>query len=457
MIGSESVRDLPKSIEAEASVLGAVMLDANILPQLRQRVLDDAVFWEPLHRAVWSTMCELDDDGKPVEVLSVLDAMLQAGRLSDRANDVANLSSQCVSVHNVDAHLTIIIDHYKRRRIHSMMANASEHALKARPEDALNWMQDQIDTLRTGTVDDVEQMATATEVLKACFEMWEKQQAGERTNLITGLEPFDKLTGGLVPGFNYVLGALSGQGKTTFASAIAMRFLQSHPDAIVHWYSSEVPEHYQMIRLMAQAVVTSGASRVVIPERDLLDPSTSRKNPEQLFSLITKVAAEVRGYNLKIFRQGTIDVRTLRNRVRATRINFPDKPMLVVVDYIQNATAGRTESRGVDIGVASNVIREVAVDQNVMCLTLTQFTESASNTPIPMPNIRNSRWAKDIENDATEYLVYHRPWLDNRVILQQAKSRYGELGHVKILTGMEGFEVSDFNTDGVNLHTMEKN
>ena len=137
-------------------------------------------------------------------------------------------------------------------------------------------------------------------------------------------------------------------------------------------------------------------------------------------------------------------------------------PYVVVVDYLQRAVYGTADSKADKIAEASAAFAGIALDHNAICIGLSQFTLPVREEPIPMPSPSSARWSKDIENDAADFLIYHRPHktthgLDRRCILQRAKSRYGELGHVE----MFGNDCNQFRwwdgarPDVPGLHTQE--
>jgi len=110
-----------------------------------------------------------------------------------------------------------------------------------------------------------------------------------------------------------------------------------------------------------------------------------------------------------------------------------DKPLIVVVDYIQRATAGTGQKPSERIAAASSMLAEIA-GGNTTTIALSQFTtDKGASEPLPIPKADQSSWAKEIHNDACDFIIYHRPLQEScepLAVIQMAKSRYGRLAHV---------------------------
>lgn len=119
----------------------------------------------------------------------------------------------------------------------------------------------------------------------------------------------------------------------------------------------------------------------------------------------------------------------LRTAIRRRAIG--DAPLVVVVDYLQRATAGTSQKNNERIAEASALLAGLA-DDYTATIAMSQFTTEASGEPIPIPKPGHARWAKDIENDACDFVIYHRPMHESQpslALIQLAKSRYGRLAH----------------------------
>jgi replicative DNA helicase len=433
--------------EFEQAILGACIVESQkALPLVRQVLPVEAVFFES-NRTIYRAICELDDSEKPIEPLFLMDAVGES-----IAPTITKLIESFSSLESLNHQCRWVIEQYKRRLIKQSLV------LSAEPNNDTD-SQALVAEL-TGIVESVERLNTDRDdrslpinILAQCQSILEGN--AETTRLRTGVDMFDHLTGGgLASDAFYVIGALSGIGKTTFASALVARALQSHDDLTVHWYSSEITEPQQMFKLLGQ-MFTKGGFR--IDERLMREPNKIPFNKVQSFhSHMAQLMAEATGWDLRIFREGTIDARQVRNRTRVFRNEHPERKLIVVVDYLQNCTVGKSEKSD-EVEGTSNIMREIALSQSCIVLGLTQFTESYANDgTIPMPNSNNTRNSKTILNDATEFVVFHRPFRDDHAVIQLIKSRYGEPGHVLVEQTSHGFRRCQFETGNIQLHTQER-
>lgn len=424
------------SPEAEASVLGCILLDPRLLPEAR-RVLAQRHFTRGSNRTIWKSMCQLNDNGVDVDVLSISDLLgdeidPSTGKSLLRQvggpTSISKLSMDVVSTTSFDNALRIVLERASRRELLRIIDDA-----RAGLGDGYN-ASDVIERMNVG----IEQIATGPDnddvtsyASSIAREVFADLEHGEPLlkHHPTGNRAFDRLLdGGLALGMHYIVGAQSGHGKTTITSAIVAGLLEHNPDLHVDWYGCEVPRKWQFCR-----IASSWAN--------LSEEFWRKSQQKELLPMLDRAVKAI-GWGkelhsrLRIFHWPSINMRDVALQTAVRRRALGNRPLLVVVDYLQRAWAGDSTKPNERIAAASSMLASLA-DDHTITLALTQFTKETSPTePIPMPKHTQARWAADILNDACDFIIYHRPCQEScppLACLQLAKSRYGRLGHVWLL------------------------
>jgi len=346
---------------------------------------------------------------------------------------------------------------------------------------SLDRMLEQVATLsRTLTTDgDVERRASPAYQAQEMLEHIERNLSGERSPVIaTGIEPLDALLlGGFRPGNGYTLGAMTGQGKTTLANAVlgALR-----NDVACNVHTAEM----STLQNLARTLNTIGATdHDTLYESTILDPYSalsSESARDRFRDRIEDLMEEWRRSKVHVYTQGTcLHVEEIIAKARLRRIEYPDAPLVVIVDYIQHCryASRRTTSRAEEIQDAVYELNALAKSLDAVVILLTQFTtmRAMQTRPIPKPTANMAKWGAAIEEASPYFLTYHRPWAGDPekspfTILELQKGRYSlprvpAQRHVLIETdmrlkqyrwieesGLRGFDVEQL-LEGQDLHT----
>ena len=439
------------SPEAEASVLGCIMLDPRLLQEAR-RALVYTHFTSGSNRTIWRAMCSLDDEGVPVDVLAIND---QLGSRIDNATGktllhqvggptaISKLSMNVVGTTSFDNALRIVLERASRRELLRIVDDARTRLNDGHgATDVIARINDGIEKLGSNLGSD-DHSSYASSIAR---EVFADLESGESllTRCPTGIVPVDALLdGGFALGMHYVVGARSGHGKTTLTSSVVAGLLDQNPDLHVDWYGCEVPRKWQFIRI--------ASAWADLPE------SFWRSKGEQQKMLYGK-AVRACGWGedlharLRIFHWASISMREVALQTAVRRRALGNKPLLVVVDYLQRAWGGDSDKPNERITAASSMLAELA-DDNTITLGLTQFGKDTSNEPVPIPKHSQASWSADILNDACDFLIYHRPCLESLpplACLQLAKSRYGRLAHTWML-GSASNRFGSFHAPGSDI------
>lgn len=432
---ADSLREPPYSEDAERALIGSVFLDALVLDEVRDLVRSPEAFYRESHRWIWRALLDLRNSDTSIDQVTVIDWLDARDRL-DKAGghmNVVRLTESVPSAAGAMDYARTVFKHWQARQGIEALRNtlASLYDKGRAPDDVLGQLSSNLDEV-VGSADGPHPGAPAVVAEQIQTRFMQRLRGEEADCLPTNIEPIDAVMGGGPRvGEGYVLGAKSGFGKTTTAAAI-VGSLMKHHDAVVHWWSTEITEEFTAIRILA--------AMHGIYENWLRRPQTvkSAKQRAELEAAIPNLAKWWEERDCHVFKHGNPHVDDVRRKARAARARHPDRPLVIVADYIQKFDAG-ARRRKENVSESSARLQGLALDLDAVTLVLTQFTDGDKNAareyPLPMPHPGQSRDSGDIEFDASNYLVFHRPYLgdeqyDQLSVLECAKARYGDLGHV---------------------------
>ena len=237
----------------------------------------------------------------------------------------------------------------------------------------------------------------------------------------------------------HVIGAYSGHGKTTICGAIAGG-LAYHHDAVVSWWNCEIRQEFQAIRVLTSLFSKDVAGQPAILEHWAMHPDRVPAGSRAKFhAQMVKAVSWFAESGIHIEPPGAINIRDVELTVESLRMDHPDRPLVVVVDYLQHMTleSDRRLSQGERVAECSRRLSGIAKSLDCIVIAASQFTETdyAASPPIAMPKVAQTRDSKDVRNDADAFFAYHRPWHgaghnQSLAILESGKDRWGVNGHV---------------------------
>ncbi len=390
-------RPLPHNLDAERSVLGAVLLDNHMLNAAVEKLRADDFFLDQ-HRRVFQQMIVLGEAQKAIDLVTLTDELHRKGELeaAGGAAYLAQLVDGVPRVSNVDHYARIVKEKaVLRNLIHTTYA-IQQQALEAE-EDAdaiLDRAESSIfqlaeDRIRAGFVG-------VKELVRENFDRLERifTEGHRITGLATGYQQLDNLTSGLQPSELIILAARPSIGKTALALNIAenVALNAKEPAAI---FSLEMSKESLLLRLLAShARINAHKFRTGHLSRD-----DWRKMTESLGSL-----AEA---PLWIDDSGSITV--VEIGAKARRLKRDKGLSLVVVDYLQLVSArGRFGNRNEEVTSITRGLKGLAKELKVPLLVLSQLTRAPERED-RRPQLADLRESGAIEQDSDVVMFIHRP------------------------------------------------
>ncbi|MHC4663395.1 MAG: replicative DNA helicase [Planctomycetota bacterium] len=431
----------PRNLEAERAVLGAMVLD--------NEVIDDVVgivraedFFDPRHRILFQTIINLRDRFQAVDILTLKNDLEREDEQDEYGKSKKNLLEQSggagylaevldSSPHAANAvqHAKIVCDQALLRRIISAGASMVE-AAKNPPgsaDDVLELAEKAVLELsrkQEGEIVKVEDVAYAI------FRELERiRETGEyRTGLMTGarFQSLDKITNGFLPGHLIILAARPGIGKTT----LGLNFIQEisvtyrHPAAI---FSLEMNNEALVERLLADRSKVN-ATRI-----------TRGELTEEELSKIHEATGAI--FDAPIFIDDSGYLTPMDIRRKARRLKNQHNIELIIIDYLQLMSSSGTSvsSRQEEIASISRSLKSLAKELQIPVVAMAQLRRTAEEREERGPRLSDLRESGAIEQDADIVMLLWRQrfQLDDQVdrsrfIVNVAKNRHGQTGHVNL-------------------------
>jgi replicative DNA helicase len=390
-------RPLPQNLDAERSILGAILLDNHSLNAALEKIRLEDFFLES-HRRIFGCMSALGERHQAIDLITLSEELSRNDEI-DAAGGVAylaQLADGVPRVTNVEHYARIVKEKALLRNLIHAADAIQQRALDAE-EDAdaiLDQAESQIfklaeDRVRAGFVDVKQLVSENFERLQDIFTK------GKRiTGLSTGYPRLDGETAGLQPSELIILAARPSMGKTALALNIAenVAVQQQTPVAI---FSLEMSKESLLLRLL------SSVGR--INAHSLRTGHLSRQDWNGVSESLGKLA----GSPLWIDDSASITVLEMGAQLR--RLKREQDVSLVIVDYIQLiATRGRFGNRNEEVSSISRSLKALAKELRVPILVLSQLTRAPERED-RRPQLADLRESGAIEQDADVVLFIHRP------------------------------------------------
>jgi len=425
----------PHSVEAEQSVLGALLIDNQAFDRIADLVGADD-FYRDDHRRIWRHIVKLIEAGKPADVVTVGES-IEASEDKDRVGGVAYLgllAQNTPSALNIRRYAELVRERAVQRRLAQVATEIAESALNPAGKDVgqiLDEAESRIMEVGESGSRGRQGFEEVQTVLARVFEridhLYHREDKSEVTGIPTGFLDLDEKTAGLQPGDLVIVAGRPSMGKTAFALNIAEHVAVDNglPVAI---FSMEMSATQLAMRMLGS-----------IAEVDQHKMRTGRLADEEWGKLS---AAMERLHAAPIFIDETAALNALELRARARRMRRSCGRLgLVVVDYLQLMSAAREgENRATEISEISRSLKALAKELEVPVVALSQLSRAVEQRNDRRPMMSDLRESGAIEQDADVILfiyrdeVYHpeKPEAKGRAEVIIGKQRNGPIGKVEL-------------------------
>jgi len=424
----------PHSIEAEESVLGAMLLsEASISDVLDKLRSDD--FYKPTHRKIFDSVVALFGRGEAVDSVTVSEELRRGGILEDVGGKpyLFHLVNSVPAASNASYYARIVEETSLLRRL--IEATQEAAALAFESTEDVDHIVDQVEQ----TIFNVAQkrlgdrFSHIRELLHDHLEHVEalSTRGGSITGVSTGFIDLDNLTSGLQESNLIIVAARPSFGKTSFALNIAQQAATEHgvPVAI---FSLEMSKMELVQRLVcAEALI------------DVHKLRTGNLNDQDWSRLATAVG---RLADAPIYIDDSEAVTVLEIRAKARRLKQKSGLGLVVVDYLQlMGGPRRNDNRQQEISEISRSLKILARELDVPVIAISQLNRALESRQDKRPMLADLRDSGAIEQDADVVVFIYRDEVYNpdspergTAEILVAKHRNGPVGRLK-LTFLENY------------------
>ena len=417
----------PYSLEAEQSVLGAMMLDNRVIDDVAD-ILVTKDFYRADHQIIYDEIVSLYNESKPSDVVTVSDSLDEKGDIAELGglSYLGGLAKNTPTTSNAKSYAQIIKERAMKRNLvdvcHDHIGRvysdrgASAHQLTNSLGNAL----EAIDSKQG----DSEGFRMPDIAVKAIDQMEQRFKAdSDLIGYSTGLADLDFKTAGLQKGHLVVLGARPSMGKSSASAQFLKQCLVDGGNAV--FFSLEMPATDLYNRMLAEQ---SGVSLARIRQPKQLDSNQ--------WPLLTQASQVLNERNLIIDDQAGLSINYIRSRCR--KIKRREGLDMVVIDYLQLMQFSGEGNKSDQIGEVTRQLKNMAKDLDVVVILLSQLNRSLEHRPNKRPIMSDLRDSGSIEADADLILFLYRDEVynvdtDAKGIceINIGKQRAGEIGTVR--------------------------
>lgn len=436
----------PHSLDAERSVLGALMLDPRAWDKITD-LINAEDFYTEANQQIFHAMLLLSERHEPIDALTVTEVLRSSSWANSPEKEayLYELVKDTPSAANVAAYAKIVREHAILRQLVSIGSEISERALQPDSEvkDLLDAAEREVFNIAerrqrtSGPVDVATLLSRATGRMDELF-----QAGGKICGLETGFYDLDEMTSGFQKGDMVVVAGRPSMGKTAFSMNIAEHAAMNSDKAVLI-FSMEMPGESLALRMISSL---GRINQHKVRTGQLEDDDWAR-----VTSAIQMLSTK------KLFVDDTPALSPVEMRSRARRVARENGGLgLIVIDYLQlMQVSGTTENRTNEISEISRSLKGLAKELEVPVVALSQLNRSLESRTDKRPMMSDLRESGAIEQDADLIMFIYRDEVYNpdspdkgkaEVII--AKQRNGPIGRLMLTFLGEFTRFEDFQQEG---------
>ena len=424
---SETVKINPKipphSIEAETSILGALLIDKDAIISVAEFLLPWD-FYDYKHKSIYEAMISLYEDRVPIDILTVSEKLKNKKEFKNigGATYLAELTAAVTTAAHVEHYGRIVKNLATKRQLLSASSKLSEMSFdeSVSADDLLDRAESEIFSLSQKHL--AKSFTSVRMALEESFDRLDElhKRADGLRGVPTGYKDLDDHLAGMQASNLLILAARPGVGKTTLALNIAQSVAVKYKKN-VGFFSLEMSKEELVDRLLvSQADIDAWKLK-------------TGKLSEEDFTSLSNAMGELA--EAPIYIDDTPALSILEMRTKARRLQVEHGLDLIIVDYLQLARSRQLENRVQEVSEISQGLKNLARELKVPVLTLSQLSRAVEQRGGPKrPQLADLRESGSIEQDADVVMFLWREDEDNleNIQLDIAKHRNGPVGSIKL-------------------------
>jgi replicative DNA helicase len=433
----------PHSDDLEQAVLGAILLEKSAF-ELVYEILKPECFYQEANKAIYAVMVSLYTNTLPIELLTVVEALMKSGDISTVGGPVyiAKLTNSVVSAANIENHARLLQEKYMGRELIRLAGETLNKAYDQTTDifDLITDHERQFSAIQNGTIkSDITGIDTA--VLGALTRIEDlRKNESHMTGIPSGFNELDRITHGWQNSDLIIVAARPSVGKT----ALAINFLRS-ANVPALFFSMEMGTE-QLIRRMLSA-----ESKV------FMDSIQSGRVSDGEVKSIYNAAESLAKTNIYFDDTPGLTVNDLKARAR--RAKRKKNIGIIFIDYMQLMSGeSKGQNREQEISTISRNLKALAKELNVPIISLSQLSRKVEERSDKEPQLSDLRESGAIEQDADMVMFIYRPEYygidtdengestDGLTIVKIAKHRNGSLDTIKLKANLSIQQFTDWTS-----------
>lgn len=426
----------PQNLEAEESVLGAILIDPDIVVDVLD-ILKPNFFYLSQHQKIYEAMFILFEKRQPIDVVTLTDQLKKMKALTEIGGSafIAKLSNTVSTAANAVTYAQIVREMWLKRQLISTATKLNDMAFDESQEIDTILDQAEQDVFSLTQRNDKRSFQPIKDALAESFERLDELQrnSGELRGVPTGFMDLDNTLAGFQRSNLIILAARPGMGKTALALNMAQHMaVQARKK--VGFFSLEMSKEELVDRLLVSQA-----------DIDAWKLKTGRLNQQDFLKI-----SEAMGIlaEAEIYIDDSPGLSIFEMRTRARKLAAEHDIDMLVVDYLQLAHGRTFDNRVQEVAEVSQGLKNIARELRVPVLALSQLSRAIESRGEKTPQLSDLRESGSIEQDADVVMFLYRKDEDIResVNLKVAKHRNGGLNDIELF----------FKGDRVKFFGMEK-
>ena len=390
---SDTFEQLPFDLEAEQSVLGALLIDSSCISTVLEYLNADC-FHKEQHKKMFGILLSMFSSGETMDFITILDRV-RSEKVFESDEQAKLYLTQLVQIvptsKNVDEYAKIVREKYYLRRLISVSSDIRSKASEGmEAKRLLDHAEQQIYEIRQGR--DSTGLVHISDVIVKTYDNLQVVAKNSKDGLLGlswGFSDFDRTTNGLNMSDLIILAARPAVGKTSLALNIAS-FVGERSGKSVAIFSLEMSKEQLVLRMLS--------SLAKVPNNQL---RTGQLEDSQ-WADVAEASGVLSSSAIYIDDTSSINIADMRAKLR--RVNNLG---LVVVDYLQLMTSAKhSDNRVQEVSAITRDLKILARDLNVPVIVLSQLSRASEKSP--EPNLSDLRESGSIEQDADIVLMLYR-------------------------------------------------
>ena len=434
--GNKGGTTLPYSLEAEQSVLGAILIDKEAIVKVAD-LLDAEDFYDQRHQRIYEAVLNLYAKNSPIDILTLAE-QIKGNGFYDMVGGpmyLTNLTNFVPTAAHVEQYAALVSEKSMRRKL--VQVNKEISALVLNETNNLSGLIESAEqSLFQLSQKKVKQNISSIEdILAASFERLDDlhKDSNKIRGVSTGFRDMDDILAGLQRSDLFILAARPSMGKTAFSLNLAHNVAVAAKEPVLI-FSLEMSKEQLVDRLLS---MESGVDAWALRTGNLTDND---------FEKIGHAMGTLSEAKMYIDDTPSISVSDLRTKARRAAHQQPLG--LIIVDYLQLMSGGNKfasdENRVQEISEISRGLKGIARELNVPLIALSQLSRSVENRKPQIPQLADLRESGSIEQDADVVAFiyredYYNPESDRKNItdILIKKHRNGPTGGVELFFDRE--------------------